>query len=196
MKIESKKENNLQNFVKVRHNIIDMKVKYKNAGELANEIGIPEKDGDAIYCWLQGNFIFGDFFAQWITENNILVEELTIISLSIASETIEVLEALIDNGWVKRINLMLSGYFIRTEKAKHTKSIALLNSFKERKGDLFNLSTTNTHQKICLIETQNNKVVIHGSANMKGSQNYEQIMVENNKALYDFNYKYFINLIS
>lgn len=195
MKITDNKNTTLKNFTKVKHNIIDMKVKYQNANRLSEEIGLPKKN-EAIYCWLQGNFVFGDFFVQYIIANNMDVEELTIISLSISYETIEALEALIDNGWVKKINLMISGYFVRTEKAKHTKSIELLNGFKERKGESFNLSTTNTHQKIALFKTKNSKFVIHGSANMKGSQNYEQIMIENNSALYNFNKEYFDNLVN
>lgn len=123
------------------------------------------------------------------------VDELTIITLSIGLENIEALSELINKEWVKKINFMVSEYFIRTEKIKHTKSIASLEK-STQENENFKVYFTETHQKIVLIKTMNgDKFVFHGSANMKGSQNYEQLMIENNNMLYDFNYQYFTNLI-
>ena len=182
-------------FVKIKHKIKECKIKYKNAIGLVNQIGAPPKSGEAVYIWMQGNFIFGDFIIQYITENNLSIDELTIITLSIGIENIEALSELLNKGWVKKINFVVSEYFIRTEKIKHTKSIASLEN-ATIENDSFKVYYTNTHQKIVLLKTiTGEKYVFHGSANMKGSQNYEQLMIENNNMLYDFNYQYFTNLI-
>lgn len=182
------------NFVKIKHKIKECKVKYQNAIELIRELGDIPNENEAIYVWLQGNFVFGDFFVQYISENELDIKDLTIITLSIGYENIAALSALIENGWVERINFLVSGYFLRTEKIKHTKSIQLLEKAVE--NPQFKVYSSNTHQKICLMElVDGRKLVFHGSANMKGSQNFEQLMFENNSYLYDFNYKYFQQLI-
>lgn len=190
----TKKTEEKSNFVRITHEVKDLKVKYQNAAKLASELGDLPKENEAIYIWLQGNFIFGDFFVQYITENELDVDSLTIISLSIAKNTIEALNELIVQDWVLNIDLMLSGYFIRTEKIKHTHTIELLEKYVEENKD-FKVFVSNTHQKIALMQlADGRKIVFHGSANMKGSQNYEQLMIENNPKLYDFNYNYFNQL--
>jgi hypothetical protein len=187
-------ENQKPYFTKIKHKIKACKVKYTNAIKLVEELKEIPEEGEALYIWIQGNFIFGDFLIQYITENNIDVEELTIITLSLAENNIEALSELINQKWVEKINLLISGYFVRTEKTKHTNTHNAL--ITANKNSNFKVYVSNTHQKITLIKLKSGqKIVIHGSANMKGSQNYEQIMIENNNYLYDFNYEYFNNLI-
>jgi hypothetical protein len=182
-------------FVKIKHKVKECKVKYQNAIELVKELGDIPNENEAVYIWLQGNFVFGDFLIQYISENEIDIDELTIITLSIGYENIEALTALIENGWVEKINFIVSGYFMRTEKKKHTRSIQMLEEATKNKN--FKVFQSNTHQKVCLMKLKDGrKLVFHGSANMKGSQNYEQLMFENNSYLYDFNYEYFKNLIN
>lgn len=189
MKIGIENNNELKYVTKIKHDIKSMFVHYKNAALLVKKLKyIPEKN-TAIYILLQGNFIFGDFIVQFIVENQIQVKELTIVTLSITRDNIEALDELIIKGYVEKINLVLSEYYMRTEKIKQTKTHELL---KKIHSDNFKIFSTETHQKIVLINTtKNNKLVFHGSANMKGSQNYEQLMIENNEQLYDFNYETF-----
>lgn len=188
MKILSNKEEKT-NFVKIKHEIKDIFVHYKNAAQLVKKLNyFPEKN-TAVYIWLQGNFIFGDFIIQFIVENQIQLSELTIITLSITADNIEALDELIKQGYCDKINLCLSEYYMRTEKIKQTKTAELLNKIAESNPN-FKLLSTETHQKIVLMHTKKeNKIVFHGSANMKGSQNFEQLMIENNDYLYDFNYE-------
>ena len=182
-------------FIKIPHEIKSCRIKYKNAIKLVGEIGGVQEKNTATFIWIQGNFVFGDFIIQYITENDLDVEELTIITLSISSDSIKALSSLLAKGWVSKINFMVSEYFVRTEKIKHTKSILELETATNQSDD-FKVYTTNTHQKIILLKLKDgNKIVMHGSANMKGSQNYEQLMIDNSDVLYDFNYQYFTNLI-
>ena len=188
MKIGIKKTEQPENFIRIKHEIKSMFVHYKNAAELVKQIKYYPQKNEAYYIWIEGNFIFGDFITQFIVQHQIKLKELTIITLSITRQNIEALDELIKHGYCDRINLCLSDYYIRTEKIKQTKTIELLNKINSENSK-FNLLSTETHQKIVLLHTSmDNKIVFHGSANMKGSQNFEQLMIENNDELYDFNY--------
>lgn len=190
--IDENKDNS--SFIKIKHEIKSLKVNYLKAYDLARKINI--KKGESIYIALDGGFVFGDFIGAFIQENNLEVEELTIISLSGGIPVFEMLEELILKKWVKKINLMLSGYYFRTERANRSLAIKLLEEIKIRNKQKFNVFYTNTHQKIVLIKTKKGYVTMHGSANLKSSQSLEQLLIQENKELYEFNYKYFINLIS
>lgn len=193
MKIGATKKDET-NFVKIKHEIKTMFVHYKNAASLVKSLNYHPNKGEGYYIWLQGNFIFGDFIIQFITQHQIVLHELTIITLSITMENIEALDELIKQGYTDKINLVLSEYYMRTEKIKQTKTAELLTRIIDE-NKKFNLYSTETHQKIVLLHTKKgNKIIFHGSANMKGSQNYEQLMIDNNDELYDFNYETFKNL--
>lgn len=181
-------------FIKLNNNnIATCNVVYSNAKQLAKDIKIQK--GETVFCNLNGQFVFGDFIGAFIQENNLRVKELTIISLSGGVENFEMFDELINKKWVKKINLMLSSYFLRTEKAKHTKTIETLKNIVLDKKDKFNVYYTNIHSKIILIETERGYVTIHGSANLRSSQSLEQICIQENKELYLFNYNYFKSLI-
>ena len=184
-------------FIKLQNSPIAChQVSYSNARRLARDIKIQR--GETVFCNLNGKFVFGDFIAAFIQENNLTVVELTVISLSGGIDNLEMLEALKARGWVERINLVLSEYFLRTEEAKHTATIKYLKQLSDTYGEAFNISYTNTHAKLTLIKTekqgQNGYVVMHGSANLRSSQSLEQLVIHENKELYDFNYQYFQNL--
>lgn len=187
MKMTQKKTG--KEYIIIKHEIKSMFVHFKNAIELVKSLKYFPKKNEAYYIWIQGNFIFGDFITQFIVQHNLIIKELTIITLSITRNNIEALDELIVKGYCNKINLVLSEYYIRTEKIKQTKTIELLIKITSD-NENFNLYTTETHQKIVLLHTSlDNKIVFHGSANMKGSQNYEQLMIDNNDELYDFNYE-------
>lgn len=187
MAFKPEKKEEISKFIKINHEIKDSMVCFNNAEKLAKEINF--KKNDCIFINLEGNFVFGDFICTFIMENNMEVKEMSIRTLSAPVVWFEMLESLIEKEWVEKINLHLSGYFLRTEKAKHTKSIGILEEIQKRQKGKFIVSSVNTHQKITLLKTKDMNIVFHGSANMKGSQNYEQLMIEDNKQLYDFIYK-------
>jgi len=195
MKIAIKKTEP-ETFTKINHEIKSMFVHFKNAAELIKTIKFFPKKNEAFYIWLQGNFIFGDFITQFIVQHQIKLKELTIITLSITRQNIEALDELIKQDYCDKITLVLSDYYIRTEKIKQTKTIELLTKLTTD-NKKFKLYSTETHQKIVLLHTSlDTKIVFHGSANMKGSQNFEQLMIEANDELYDFNYNALKTLIN
>lgn len=181
-------------FIKIRHNILPISIKYSKAEKLVHDINI--KKGESIFVNLNGDFVFGDFITAFIQENNLDVEELTIISLSGGLENFQQFSELIKKGWVKKLNLMLSGYFYRTEKKKHTHTIEYLEEIA-RENKNINIYYSNNHAKIVLIKTkQGGKVIFSGSANLRSSQSMEQLIIQENKELYDFQYKYFESMFN
>ncbi len=182
-------------FIKLEnHNIKSKDVFYQNALKLAHDIHIQR--GECVYVNLAGNFIFGDFIGAFITVNSLEVEELTVISLSGGNDNFEMLDSLIDNNFVEKINLVLSKYFLRTEQKKHSTTIKLLSDLHEKHNDKFNVYYADNHSKSVLIKTKKGgHVCIHGSANLRSSTNIEQMIIQENKELYNFNYQFFKNLI-
>lgn len=172
--------------------ISDCYLKYENAAELAKEIGSPPK-GSRYFVVLNGNFIFGDFIEALIVENGWTVDELMISTLSMSDENVDSLAGLLTGGHVKELNLIVSDFFFSHERGG-------LVPYLYEKLDIdnrFQMAVASVHTKICMIRTKgNNKIVIHGSANLRTSSNVEQIMIENNDSLYDFNYEFHDSIMS
>jgi hypothetical protein len=186
-------------FIKLTNNkITTFEIGYANAVKLAKDIDI--KKGETVYANLEGKFVFGDFIGAFIQENHLRVEELTIVSLSGGIDNFAMLSALIEKGWVKKINLILSTYFIKVEMFRNNAmNIAckeFLKNISKKHGDAFNIYYTNVHAKLVLIKTEKGgHVTMHGSSNLRSSQNLEQLIIQENKALYDFNYQFYKSLI-
>ena len=167
-------------------------VKYKNAKELAKEIQI--KQNERYFCIINGSFIFGDFIEAFIYERAMKVKELTLSTLSMSQENIDSFYNLMQNGYIEKLNIIVSDFFYSHERHNLVKYMYDKLDINDR----FQLSVCRTHTKICLFETEMNggrKYVIHGSANLRSSDNIEQFMIEENSELYDFNFDFHKKII-
>jgi hypothetical protein len=165
-------------------------VKFKNAKELSKAIDI--KQNERYFCIIDGSFIFGDFIEAFLTDRNMKVKELTISTLSMSQENIESFRNLLEWGYVEKLNIIVSDFFYSHERNN------LVKYMYERLdiNDAFQFSVCRTHTKICMFENyRNEKFIIHGSANLRSSDNIEQFMIEENKDLYDFNYDFHKKII-
>ncbi len=163
-------------------------VKYAYAEKLAEDIVI-EKDS-RIFGIINGSFIFGDFIEALIVKNNWHVKEMTISTLSMSDENVDSLKNLFEGEYLDKLNLIVSTYFFANE---YNRGTCLINYAYEQLDieNKFQLSVCATHCKTCIFETHCGlKVVVHGSANLRTSDNLEQIMIEENETLYDFNLEY------
>lgn len=183
------------NFIKIKHKVKSHDVFYSNAETLAEEIDI--KKNDSIFINLSGEFIFGDFIGAFIQKNNLTIVDLTIVSLSGNIDNFEMIDELINKGWVLKCKLILSEYFFRTEKKKHTKTITFLEDVGKTHGDKLNCYYINTHAKIILMKTDlGGCIVMSGSPNLRSSQSIEQLIIEENKELYESQRIFINSLIS
>lgn len=170
--------------VKTSKGITNKPVKFDNAQKLADEINIEKNSSHFIL--LSGNFIYGDFIEALIIKNNWNVLELTISTLSADQNNISSLQTLLIKDYCQKLNLILSTYFFGFNKNQVYK-------FAKEELDIekTTISICDTHQKIVLIRTEcEKKIIIDGSANLPSSNNLEQIRVEENEELYNFNYKF------
>lgn len=159
-------------------------MKYNLAEDLAKSL-IPEK-GMRHFCFLNGRFIAGDFLEAWIVTHNIYVKEMIISTLSLSEANVDSLANLLNGGFVEKMDIIVSDYFY-----SHERQNLVPYMLKELdKDNRFQLSVCGTHCKLALIETMaGNKVVIHGSANLRSSGNLEHFCIEENQELYNFNHK-------
>lgn len=174
-------------YIKPPYNIAvkDCFIKYKKAEDLAKNISI--KSNERFYAILDGTFIFGDLIEALIVLNDLHVKELTISTLSMSNNNVDSLANLLNGGFVEELNLIVSDYFY-----SHERNEMIIYIYEELdKNNKFQLAAASTHTKICLFETFcGKKYVIHGSANLRSSSNIEQIMIEENADLYNFNHDF------
>lgn len=156
-------------------------VNYEYAKDLAKVVSL--MPNERIYAIVNGTFVFGDFIEALLVEKQIIVDEMTISTLSLNANNIDSLYNLMESGYIKKLNLILSIYFYGHERHG-------LIEYLYDKLDIDNrlqVAITAVHTKIIIFKTGIHNIVIHGSANLRSSANVEQIMIENNKELYDFN---------
>lgn len=167
-------------------------VKYKNASELSKAIEI--KQNERYFCIIDGSFIFGDFIEAFIYDRAMKVKELTLSTLSMSQENIDSFYNLMNLGYIEKLNIIVSDFFYSHERHNLVKYMYDKLDIDDR----FQLSVCRTHTKICMFETEMNggrKYVIHGSANLRSSDNIEQFMIEENSDLYIFNYMFHKKII-
>ena len=165
-------------------------VKYDNAVKLAKDLKL--EPGGRFNVIISGAFIFGDFIEAYIVQHNIKVPKITITTLSLSQENVDSLANLVHGGYVDQMNLIISHYFYANERRG-------LVPYIYEKLDIdckFQLAVAGSHTKTVTFNTTGGKaIVIHGSANLRSSQNIEQFTIEDNQELYDFYNEYQDNII-
>lgn len=154
---------------------------YKNAAKLAKELKVG--NGERYNAIVSGDFVFGDFIGAYIWEHQIKVRNMLVSTLSLNQKNIETFARLADRGYIDKIDMLLSIYFYANERYQ---LIPYLRK-KLDKDNRFQLAIAGIHTKIVQFETHDGqKIVIHGSANLRSSGNVEQFTIEENPTLYDF----------
>jgi len=170
---------------KIEPDIKEEFLQYSKAKKLADDIEITL--GSRHYVFVNGKFYFGDFIEALIVGKDYRVKTLTISTLSMNENNIDSLANVMNGGYCDKLNLLISTYFYSHEK--HNLVPYLYQELD--KDNRFQLVVCRSHCKIALIELYSGeKIVIHGSANLRSSGNVEQLMIEESPDLYDFNYEY------
>lgn len=159
----------------------ERQIKYDNAEKCAQEITLEKNI--RIFSFISGNFIFGDLIEAICVKHDYYVKQMTITTLSMSYENIESLKNLLHDKYVNKLNLIVSDYFYSHERTKMIPDIYKKLDYEDR----FQLSVARIHSKICIFETYcGMKIVFHGSANLRSSDNIEQFDIEENETLYDY----------
>lgn len=156
-------------------------VRYDNAVKLARSLRLDK--GERTDAIVSGNFIFGDFIEAYLVEHNAHCRRMIITTLSLSQNNVDSLAGLIEDGYIDRLDLIVSVYFWANER--HS-LIPYIYDKLDRNGR-FQLAVAAIHTKTAQFETAGGrKIVLHGSANLRSSDNIEQITIEENAELYDF----------
>lgn len=160
----------------------EKQIKFKYAKDLAESI--PFEKNSRFFCVVNGSFIFGDFIEAFLVKNNARAENMIINTLSLSYDNILSLKLLLEKGYISNLNIIVSDYFFSHERSGLVEQLYRHLDIDNR----FQLAVARTHMKTCIFETTGGKkIVIHGSANLRSSDNIEQFMIEENEGLYDFN---------
>ena len=161
-------------------------VRSKYAADLVEQIGAIGF-GESVFSLISGRFIFGDFIRLFIEKHEINVLEARIATLSMSEENIGDLAGLMRRDFIQKLDLHVSVYFWSHERHNMIPMIADL--FKaEIEAGKFNLVVSATHCKVATIKTEGGRhLTLHGSANLRSSDNVEQVEIVENKELHDFN---------
>lgn len=156
-------------------------LKFSNAEKLAKSINF--NSGESVFALLAGNFVFCDFIEAFFYQHNIFTDRLQISTLSLAFDNIIVLRNLMQGGFVQNFDLIISSYFFAHERHNLIRELYNELDFDDR----FQLSVAAVHTKMTTFKTEGGKhIVISGSANLRSSNNVEQIYIQDNREIYDF----------
>lgn len=156
-------------------------VKYERAVDFVDECGEAIMAGEAIHALLSGNFIFGDFFEALAVQQNVLIDDITLSTLSLGMENVDSFHNLLAGDYLKSLNIIVSDYFW-----SHNRQNAPYIYNKLDINNMFQLAVSGTHTKVTLIKIGDKKIVVTGSANLRSSRSIEEITVQANAELYDF----------
>jgi len=126
-----------------------------------------------------------------LIENYEVVDEITIASYTFNKETFYTLIQMLENGKLKRLNLVLAPFF----KIRQFKYYEELKNVCKKTNNV-HLTFAHSHLKITVIKAGENYYQMEGSMNYSANQMAEQIVIENNKDVYDFDYNFLLNILA
>ena len=131
---------------------------------------LPRGDGARLHCVLRGDFVVCDLVAA-IIEAHGPATSVRVATLSMSGSNARQLAALVRRGLITDLGLVVSEYFAKIDKKDiFPEVVAALDG-------LARLTITRTHCKIITIATPEASWVIEGSANLRSSDNLEQIVI-------------------
>jgi len=159
-------------------------VKTENAAELVRQIA-DLHEGDRLHAVLPGNFIFAEILTQ--LAERMKPESVTLATLSLSKQNVDALAAALDAGHIGRINFLISEYFAATNKA------IMAHMEQAAKTRRWRIGSKRSHAKIATLNAGH--IVIETSANLRSSQNVEQLCVFSDRELHNFHTKWITELM-
>ena len=160
-----------------------MLIKAENARELCAVIS-ELKPGDQLHAVTPGNFVFCELLIQLCT--TIKPKMLTPATLSLSVGNVDALKIALDDGRIRRLDFLISDYFANVNKPimGTMEQAAIRRNWK--------IGKARNHAKVALFDFG---LVIETSANLRSSDNIEQITAVHDVDLYDFHREWIAKLI-
>ncbi len=141
---------------------------------------LPAGDGDRTHCVLRGDFVLCDLIPAIIADRG-ACPHLRIATLGMSVANADTLACLVERGSVGSLTLIVSHYFAQVDRATVFRAAAA------RLANVAQLVVTRCHAKvICLPTRAGDHFTIEGSANLRSSDNLEQMVIFNDSAAHDF----------
>lgn len=144
--------------------------------------------GEHTHCALRGDFVLCDIVPAIIAARG-SCRDLLIATLGLSSANADTLAQLAARGLVGRLTIICSHYFREVDKS---------TTFREVRARLSGIATlivTRCHAKIiCLPTSGGDHFVIEGSANLRSSDNTEQIAIFNDPEIDSFHREWLLSL--
>ncbi len=132
---------------------------------------LPAEPNDRCHILLRGDFVLCDLIPLLVAKGG-GVSQMHIATLGLSLANADTLAALVESGSVDSLTLVVSHYFQQVDKA--TVFLAVENRLKGRAR----MIVTRCHAKvICMATRSGRNYVIEGSANLRSSDNIEQILI-------------------
>ncbi len=153
---------------------------------------MPREEGDRLHAVVGGDFIFGDMICMIAHEQP--VARLLISTLSMSMRNIETLIACMDANEVEKLELLLSHYFVNSNEKERVK----IKEAQARLGnDRMQLGAARSHTKVTLFKfTDGRNLIIESSANLRSSDNVEQISAFCDAELFDWHAEWIGSLMT
>lgn len=168
-------------------------VKYEKAAALAREMGLLQ-EGERVDAIISGKFIMGDFIEAYMVEHNLHAERLIVSTLSYNENNVDSLKNLLDGGYVDRIDMVVSAYFYA-----HERNVLVRYAYEQldSEDNRFQLAVCNVHTKTYQFCTDEGlHIIMQGSANMRAGANFENMIIEENREVYDFYAKFYDEILT
>ena len=123
-----------------------------------------------------------------IIEHGVKVKALYISTLSLSENNVDSLVNIMLSGLCDELHLVVSSYFYSHERGNLIKYI--YQELENEKPWKFFFSVAGTHMKLAMIKTDELKITMQGSANLRSSGNIEQFSIVEEENLFEFNKEY------
>ena len=163
---------------KARRRGIKSHIRPENAGGILAHL--PVGPDDRTHCVLRGDFVLCDLIPHVLAAHG-ECPHLRIATLGMSVANADTLACLVERGSVRELTIVVSHYFQQVDKTTTFRMVAARLAGKAK------LAVTRSHAKVILLPTaQGDAYVFEGSANLRSSDNLEQMLVVNDRETHDF----------
>jgi len=162
-------------------------IRPENARPIVDEL--PE-EGERLHCVLRGDFVLCDLIPLILARRG-ACPHLRVATLGLSAANAETLANLKAAGLVGEITLVASHYFQQVDKTTTFRQVSAILEGKAR------LIVCRSHAKVILLPTaRGDHLVIEGSANLRSSDNLEQMLMLNCRTTHDFHAAWIDDLVT
>ncbi|MDP1589633.1 MAG: hypothetical protein Q8M07_17905 [Prosthecobacter sp.] len=141
---------------------------------------LPGSPDERLHCVLRGDFVLCELIPLIIAHRG-ACSHLRVATLGLSAANAEQLANLFTAGLIGELTIVASHYFQQVDKTTTYRQICAILAGKAR------IVITRSHAKVILLPTAGgDHYIIEGSANLRSSDNLEQMLILNDQETHDF----------